>query len=182
MRASSGGRCETCCREILNSMNVLKMTRWSPYAAGACIGILSWFAFVSVDKPIGVSTAIAKTAGMAEKLVATDHVTANAYFTKFKPAPDWEWMLMIGLALGALLSSRLSGDKPAAGAPARAGAAFVGGILLMLGARIAGGCTSGHGISGSLQLALSGWVFFATIFVSGMATAFLMGGKEQSRG
>jgi uncharacterized protein len=163
-------------------MNFLKMTRWSPYAAGACIGVLSWFAFYSVDRPIGVSTAIAKTAGMVEKTIAADHVSANAYFTKFKPLVDWEWMLMIGLAVGALVSSRLSGDRPVAGTPTRAGAAFLGGILLMLGARIAGGCTSGHGISGSLQLALSGWVFFATIFASGMATAFLLNRKESSRG
>lgn len=163
-------------------MNFLRMKRWPPYAAGACIGILSWFAFVSVDKPIGVSTAIAKTAGMVERTVAGGHVDANPYFTKFKPLPDWEWMLMVGIALGALLSSRLSGDRPQPGAPSRAGAAFLGGILLMLGARIAGGCTSGHGISGSLQLALSSWVFFITIFISGMATAFLLGGKERSRG
>jgi uncharacterized membrane protein YedE/YeeE len=43
----------------------------------------------------------------------------------------------------------------------------------MIGARLANGCTSGNGISGSLQLALSGWVFFLTIFASGVATALL---------
>jgi uncharacterized membrane protein YedE/YeeE len=42
------------------------------------------------------------------------------------------------------------------------------------GARWAGGCTSGHGISGGLQLALSGWVAVMTFFASGIATAMLI--------
>ena len=48
---------------------------------------------------------------------------------------------------------------------------------MVLGARIAGGCTSGHGISGTLQLALQSWLFIALAFVVAIATAFLMFGK-----
>jgi uncharacterized membrane protein YedE/YeeE len=39
---------------------------------------------------------------------------------------------------------------------------------------MAGGCTSGHGISGSLQLALSSWTFLVTMFVAGTITALLL--------
>ena len=53
-------------------------------------------------------------------------------------------------------------------------AAFVGGIIILYGARLAGGCTSGHGISGTLQLAVSSWVFFISMFGTGIATAALM--------
>jgi hypothetical protein len=53
-------------------------------------------------------------------------------------------------------------------------AAFLGGVIIMFGARMAGGCTSGHGISGSLQLALSSWTFFLTMFVSGILTAWVL--------
>jgi uncharacterized membrane protein YedE/YeeE len=60
--------------------------------------------------------------------------------------------------------------------------AFLGGVILMFGARLAGGCTSVHGISGSLQLALSGWVFFASVFVSGILTALRLFGKENAHG
>jgi uncharacterized membrane protein YedE/YeeE len=52
--------------------------------------------------------------------------------------------------------------------------AFVGGAIIMYGARMAGGCTSGHGISGSLQLAVSSWVFFLTLFAFGLATALVL--------
>jgi hypothetical protein len=126
--------------------------------------------------------------------VAPEHVAANAYFSKFRPVVDWEWMLVVGLALGAFLSSRLSGDRPVEpvespwrerfgpSRPKRYLMAFLGGLILMFGARLAGGCTSGHGISGSLQLALSGWVFFASTFASGILTAFVLFGKENLRG
>ena len=53
-------------------------------------------------------------------------------------------------------------------------AAFVGGIIILYGARLAGGCTSGHGISGTLQLAVSSWVFFISMFATGIVTAALM--------
>jgi hypothetical protein len=59
---------------------------------------------------------------------------------------------------------------------------MLGGAILMFGARVAGGCTSGHGISGSLQLATSGWMFFLSLFISGVCTAYLLYGKEASRG
>ncbi len=50
-------------------MEWLTMERWSPYAVGVGIGILSWIAFVLSDKPIGCSTAFARTSGMIEKLL-----------------------------------------------------------------------------------------------------------------
>jgi uncharacterized protein len=131
---------------------------------------------------------------MIASTVAPDHVARNAYFSKFRPVVDWEWMLVVGLALGAFVSSRLSGDRVTEPVErlwrARFGAsrrkrylvAFFGGVILMFGARLAGGCTSGHGISGSLQLALSGWVFFASVFVSGILTALMLFGKENAHG
>ena len=54
--------------------------------------------------------------------------------------------------------------------------ALVGGILAGLGARWAGGCTSGHGISGTLQLALSSWVAAACFFIGGIVVAGLLFG------
>ena len=52
--------------------------------------------------------------------------------------------------------------------------AFAGGVLILFGARLAGGCTSGHIISGITQLSLSGMVFGAGVFATGIATAKLI--------
>jgi uncharacterized membrane protein YedE/YeeE len=55
--------------------------------------------------------------------------------------------------------------------------AFLGGALMMFGARMAGGCTSGHGITGTLQLALSSWIFVFVLFATGIATAWFIFGR-----
>jgi uncharacterized membrane protein YedE/YeeE len=52
--------------------------------------------------------------------------------------------------------------------------AFIGGALAMYGARMAGGCTSGNGISQGLQLAVVGWTFLAVMFASGLLTTWVM--------
>lgn len=49
---------------------------------------------------------------------------------------------------------------------------------MMFGARLAQGCTSGHGISGVLQLALSSWIFVVFLFLSGIGATFALYGKE----
>ena len=45
---------------------------------------------------------------------------------------------------------------------------------MVYGARLAGGCTSGHGISGTLQLAVSSWIAVICFFVGGIVTALLL--------
>jgi len=46
--------------------------------------------------------------------------------------------------------------------------------LMAFGARMAGGCTSGHGISGTMQLSVGSWVAVVCFFAGGIATALLM--------
>ena len=49
---------------------------------------------------------------------------------------------------------------------------------MVFGARVAGGCTSGHGISGTLQLAVQSWLFIVLAFIAAIGTAFLIFGPE----
>ncbi|MBI4890132.1 MAG: YeeE/YedE family protein [Acidobacteria bacterium] len=160
-------------------MSVLAKKSWSPYAVGILIGALSMFAFWSASHPLGVSTVMVRTVAVAEDAVAPGHVTATPYLAKLRPFFNWEFALVVGLLLGSFMAWKLGGgeraEKPEGG---RIWEALGGGFLLLFGARLAGGCTSGHGISGSLQLALSGWVFFLTIFASAIAAAFLLKNKE----
>ncbi|MFO7811150.1 MAG: YeeE/YedE thiosulfate transporter family protein [Candidatus Delongbacteria bacterium] len=167
-------------------MGWLTEVRWSPYAAGAGIGILSWFTFLISKKPIGCSTAFARTSGMLEKIFRGKKVEKKDYYKQFKPEIDWEWMLVVGVIIGAFVSAVISGDfeliwipSKWAGAfgsnvPFRVFIALVGGILLGFGARWSGGCTSGHGISGTLQLAVSSWISAVCFFAGGIITAFFM--------
>ena len=167
-------------------MRLLKQARWSPYAAGAAIGVLSWLAFGLADQPLGISSAFVQAVGLAEKAVAPGHAASLPAFKSSPPKIGWEWTLIAGVALGAWLSARLGGTREVERVPEswarrfgaspslRAAAAFAGGLLLLLAARIAGGCTSGHGISGGLQFAVSSWTFHASYFAAGAVTAALL--------
>lgn len=175
--------------------NVLARKSWSPYVVGAAIGVLSWFTFASANKPLGITTAFENTAALAEKAMIPNFEQTNDYYAaKAKdgktPKIDWEWMLVVGVFVGAFLSASLSGDRHREKVPTlwrwrfgdsiavRFVAAFVGGTLMMFGARMAGGCTSGHGISGALQLAVASWLFILVAFGVGIVTAFTMYGRE----
>lgn len=176
--------------------SLLKRPRWSPYLVGAGIGVLSWVTFFFMGKELGVSTTMVRAAGVLESVVAGEHVRQNAYFAKVlvgKPAFEWQAALVVMLLVGAFLAARLAGSTNRQSVPsiwaARYGpsrakrylGAFIGGAILLFGARLAGGCTSGHGISGGLQLALSSWTFLLFMFASGVATAFAMyGGRRRS--
>jgi len=162
------------------------MAQWSPYAVGMGIGILSWFTFLFSDKYIGCSTALTKTSGMIESLFRGDKVAEKAYYKKFAPSIDWEWMLVLGVFIGGFISARLSGEFQLVWAPGKWTETFgntplfrwifalVGGVIMGFGSRWAGGCTSGHGISGTLQLAVSSWLAAICFFIGGIVTAMLI--------
>lgn len=167
-------------------MEFLMMERWSPYIVGVGIGVLSWLTFLLSDKPIGCSTAFARTSGMIERLFRGSKVLDKPYYKQFTPTIDWEWMLVLGVVIGAFISARFSDTFRLSWLPTlwtrelgtslspRLVVALIGGIFMGFGARWAGGCTSGHGISGTLQLAVSSWIVAISLFISGIVTAKLI--------
>lgn len=174
-------------------LSAFRIRRWSPYVVGAALGVLSWITFLFMGKALGVSTTMVRAVGALEGVVAEQHVRDNAYLAKYlvgKPAFEWQAALVVMLAVGAFLAAKLARDKRVEQVPAiwrrrfgpsrlkRYAGAFAGGALLLFGARFAGGCTSGHAISGGLQLALSSWTFLGALFASGIVTAALMYGRK----
>jgi uncharacterized protein len=160
---------------------------WTPYLVGIGIGVLSWIVFVVVASPLGITTALSQVAGgVATPLMGAEAVAANPYWAKNPFALDYGSLFLVGTLLGGFLSAVQSGKlrfetvpqvwaERFGPSPARRyAAAFLGGLVTMFGARLANGCTSGNGISGGLQLALSGWVFLIVMFATGTATAFLL--------
>jgi uncharacterized protein len=167
--------------------SVLTDTFWSPYAAGIGIGVLSWLSFLISGKPIATSTTFARAGGMIENLVTGGEAEQRPYYKKIKLTIEWQWMLVLGVVLGAFLSAIISGDfqvgvwVPSLWASAfgdsailRVFVALLGGIILGFGARFGDGCTSGHGISGTLQLAVSSWISVIFFFIGGVMTAHII--------
>ncbi len=177
-------------------MKLLKQPRWNPYAVGVGIGVLSWVTFGLMHKALGTSTTLPKVAGFINGLASSEHVQANAYYAKLFNADkgkvmfDWQFFLVLMLPVGAFIAAKLANSKFTETVPAlwswrfgdnrlkRYALAFLGGAIMLFGARMADGCTSGHGLSGGLQLAVSSWTFFIAMFASGLVTAFALFGKE----
>ncbi len=159
---------------------------WSPYLVGALIGVLSMATFYFSNKPLSVSSAYARLAGMVGNLFSRGHTESLKFYQDTRPKIEWGVMLVFGMLLGAVIAAVSSGEFSAAWVPEmwaerfgpdialRLAIAFLGGAILAYGARLAGGCTSGHGISGALQLSVGSWLSLACFFVAAIATAHLM--------
>lgn len=160
---------------------------WSPYLVGALIGVLSMLTFYFSAKPLGASTAFASIAGLIGRLIAPRHTHSLHFYADKKASRiDWQVALVIGVILGALLAAWGGGEITGRWLPPmwaerfgegvwlRMAVGFLGGGLMAFGARMAGGCTSGHGISGALQLSVGSWISLLGFFVGGMATAMLL--------
>lgn len=167
----------------------------NPYLIGAGLGVLSWAAFALVNQPLGVSTSLSAASGAClAPFIGWEQLTQITYWAKTAPSWDYGMLFLVGTALGAFFSALLSGrwklervptlwaERFGTSAAKRMLFAFLGGIVIMFGARMAGGCTSGHGISGSLQFALSSWIFFITMFIAGVVTAGVMFRKSRNTG
>jgi uncharacterized protein len=160
---------------------------WSPYLAGALIGVLTLLTLSISKKPVGASSAYADVAGMLGRVVAPRHIASLKYFQEHQPAVSWTVVFVVGTIGGAFLAAwsgnELTGTYLQNMCGARFGGesyalrtllAFGGGAIMAYGARMAGGCTSGHGISGTLQLAVGSWIAVICFFVGGIASAMLL--------
>jgi uncharacterized membrane protein YedE/YeeE len=165
---------------------------WSPYLAGALVGLLAIASALATTyllgktSFLGASTTFVRAAGLIFQVADPEHVAANAYYIKEKVKVDWQFMLVIGIFLGALIASLTDKSFKLEGVPPtwqerfgpsvlkRALAAIGGGIVAMVGARMADGCPSGHGLSGMMQLSVSSFVALAMFFGVGVLVAHLV--------
>ena len=166
---------------------------------GLALGLV-FFAAVALVKPIGVSTQFVVMDGILWNAVdgaavtqtAEGFTSENAYLGKYAASVanplNYGLLFVLAMAVGGALSALARGGvgRHERHVPAlwranfgdsrflRYAAAFVGGFVVLYGARLAGGCTSGHMMSGMMQTALSGYVFAAGAFLAAVPTAMLL--------
>lgn len=170
----------------VQSASATAVKRLPPWASlGILFGLVS-AASILTWGPIGVSGTYPRFIGAILRRVDPAYATANPYLEKMGSLLKPESFLVLGLLIGGFLAVRLwPTAKPANEAVhtvehtsnARYMNSFIGGFLIIFGARIAGGCTSGHIISGITQGALSGFVFAAAVFAVGIGTAKLIAAR-----
>ncbi len=132
----------------------------------------------------------------------TGYASPNAYLNKSggKYAANaanplnYSFVFVIAMMVGAFTSALLKGDKPSAEQKnmpdvwrGRFGdcnkkrylVSFLSGFLVLYGARLAGGCTSGHMMSGMMQTALSGYLFALGAFAAAFPIAIIVFRKKK---
>ncbi len=149
--------------------------------AGISLAVLNVIVFLkfTTNRPIGASTSYPY---LADLLFGATH---NSYFQKIATPGRWEVIFLLGAILAAFIGALLKNDfklrlihtnwekYKGNSALKRIIWAFVGGFILIFGARLAGGCTSGHIISGGMQLAISSFVFGIFVFTGLIITGKL---------
>lgn len=131
----------------------------------------------------------------------TGYSSSNAYLNKsggkyaknISNPMNYSFIFVLSMVLGAFLSTKTKGPIPTAidrTAPEiwrsrfgeksmkRYTAAFIGGVLVLFGSRLAGGCTSGHMMSGMMQTSISGYLFALGAFITAIPISMIMFGRK----
>jgi hypothetical protein len=171
-------------------MNVLRRKDWSPYAAGALLGVV-------VAVSLGIFGHRLSGAGAYQELAAPlgratePHSTYFAYITQ--SGITWDVLVLAGGLVGAFVSSKLAGtfrirtmpdaqwqDAFGPSVARRWLLAFAGSMLTEIGGGIAGGCTASLAVSGGALLAPAAFLFMAGMFAGGIPTAMLLYRRRRS--
>ncbi len=164
---------------LLNKKEGSKDKTW--LYAGIALAVLDSIVFLSATthRPIGASTMFPY---LADSLTG---FTDNAYFEKIHTPGHWELIFFSGAFIAGLFISLLRKDFKIKlihknwekyhgnSAGKRIAWSLIGGFVLVFGARMAGGCTSGHILSGGMQLAASSLLFAVFVFVGLLITGKL---------
>lgn len=159
---------------------------WRPYIAGVVLGLVLILTYILVGNGVGASGLFARIAAAVGMGVAPDTTTANAYLGPMvangaNPFASWIVVEVVGMAIGALLAAigagrfriHLDGASKVGSSP-RIIFALLGGALAGFGSRVAAGCTSGIGLSGTAMLSVGGFVFLGAFFLVGLGASALM--------
>lgn len=175
---------------VLGLVFFLAVLLVKPIGVSTQFVILDGILWNAVDSTVIVSSEEAKSG----------YSSTNAYLDKSggKCGRDvanplnYGFVFVIAMMVGALLSALLRGGvlKGERAMPdvwrvnfgdsvsKRYFATFVAGFLVLFGARLAGGCTSGHMTSGMMQTSVSGYIFAAGAFLAGIPLALCLFRKE----
>lgn len=174
--------------------NIFRKRSWSPYVVGAGLAVLMVFTLFMFKKWLGASGAFISTVAFFEHLIASGYAASSSYFIEemgTAPLISFRVLVILGVVIGAFISAKLSGAYQVSTVPVlwqerfgsscakRAGAAFLGGVFVMLGAPLADGCTLSRGIFSGAMLDVSAWVFMAATFTTAVLLSFSLYGVRK---
>ena len=160
---------------------------WHPYAAGIGLGLVLLFSFVIMGRGLGASGAFSSLVAAMVHTVAPAHAESNTFYKEYlgdgskSPLLDWLVFEVIGVFAGGFLSGALAGrlrstveKGPRVSVGGRLALAFLGGVVMGVGAKLARGCTSGQALTGGALLSVGSWAFMLCVFAGAYATAYFV--------
>ncbi len=155
----------------------------NPYWAGFGLGLVLLAAFVIMGRGLGASGAFSTVTAVAVRDAAPAYAAHNGFYARYlggsNPLLDWLVFEVLGMFVGGLVSGalanrlRVSVQKgPRISTGGRLVLAFIGGAVMMIGAKLALGCTSGQALTGGALLNVGSWAFMVCVFGGGYAFAW----------
>ena len=135
-------------------MNIINFTPVSAFTGGVVIGLAVVVFFLLNGRLVGIS-GIASNA-LTEK---------NNRFDNF--------LFLVGLIIGPILYTLFTSKQISVTISNSYTLLIIAGLLVGLGTRISGGCTSGHGISGIGRFSLRSIIATITFMIVGIITVFV---------
>src|SRR5258707_724688 len=168
----------------------LRKDLWTPEIAGIGLGLVFIFPLWLAHRSPGASGTFFSIAAIIGKPLTAGDPSNQFFASTYAPITQgitWQAYLLIGIFLGALASVLIAGkfkwtlippeqwrDIYGSSVAKRWTIAFLGGIILQIGAGIAGGCTSGLALAGGVQLSPAAFIFIPGIFLSGAIAQLLV--------
>ena len=161
------------------TLNLHDLTAWHWSVAGAAIGVFVLVLQYAGNRSFGISTGFESLCALASR---------RPYFQRsaLKGAGRWRLPFFLGLLIGGFVSAWLAGGWSTTWTVGRfdewIGTSpllktvwmVIGGFFIGFGTRLAGGCTSGHGIFGIATLQRASFVSVSAFMASGIVTAHVL--------
>lgn len=158
----------------------------NPYVGGLFLGLVLFTAFFITGNGLGASGGLNRLVVLVQDAISPEHVDSVPYLLSMaggdrNPLNSWVVWMVFGALGGGFMSGFFNGrlkfetnKGPQITKRQRWLLAFIGGIFMGYGARLARGCTSGQGLSGGAVLSVGSWAFMLAVFAGAYALAYFV--------
>ena len=135
-------------------MTIVNFTPYSALIGGIIIGLAVVIFFLCNGRLVGISGIAANALNQKERRI--DNI-----------------LFLVGLIIGPILYSLISNKEINISISNSSPLLIIAGLLVGIGTRISGGCTSGHGISGIGRFSLRSIIATITFMIVGILTVLI---------
>lgn len=160
---------------------------WNPYVCGIGLGLVLLITFLVMGRGIGASGAMTSVVAVGVDAVNAQHAEASEFYKGYlgdgtvSPLKDWLVFEVLGVLIGGFISGLLAGRAekriekgPNLSSSRRFLFAFLGGMIMAFGTKLARGCTSGQALTGGALMNVGSWLFMLSLFAGAYMMAWFV--------